>query len=246
MKCENGPMRRGHSISERELQPTRAEGDTASRAVAIDSDLGSERLELHVTNYEPGRSLPRSLEGIQEILYTASGRGTLLVDGEPHELEPRTGAYVAAGESYEVENPGPETLLLVSATAPNENGAPPAGRRTVRYDDQPSLPASGDREFRYLVTNEVGCRDLTQFFGVIAPGRAPDHSHVYDEVIYVLEGEGTLHIDGEHEPVAAGTCIHLPPLREHSLENSGAGPMKVVAVFHPAGDPASRAYEANE
>jgi len=63
------------------------------------------------------------------------------------------------------------------------------------------LPASGDREFRYLVTDEVGCRDLTQFFGVIAPGRAPDHSHVYDEVIYVLEGEGTLHIDGE-----ARTC----------------------------------------
>ena len=55
-----------------------------------------------------------------------------------------------------------------------------------------------------------------------------------------------LHIDGEREPVAAGTCIHLPPLREHSLENSGEGPMKVVAVFHPAGDPASRAYEANE
>lgn len=246
MTCENAQMRRGHSISERELQPTRAEGDTAARVVAIDSDLGSERLELHVTRYEPGRSLPRSLEGMQEILYTVSGRGKLFVDGEPHELEARTGAYVAAGESYEVENPGPDELLLVSATAPNENGAPPVGRRIVRYDDQPSLPASGDREFRYLVTDEVGCRDLTQFFGVIAPGRAPDHSHVYDEVIYVLEGEGALHIDGEHEPVAAGTCIHLPPLREHSLENSGEGPMKVVAVFHPAGDPASRAYEANE
>ncbi len=246
MTCENAQMRRGHSISERELQPTRADGDTAARVVAIDSDLGSERLELHVTRYEPGRSLPRSLEGMQEILYTVSGRGKLFVDGEPHELEARTGAYVAAGESYEVENPGPDELLLVSATAPNENGAPPVGRRIVRYDDQPSLPASGDREFRYLVTDEVGCRDLTQFFGVIAPGRAPDHSHVYDEVIYVLEGEGTLHIDGEHEPVAAGTCIHLPPLREHSLENSGEGPMKVVAVFHPAGDPASRAYEANE
>lgn len=236
----------GHSVSERELRPTRAEGDTASRAVAIDSALGSERLELHVTRYEPGRSLPRSLDGVQEILYAASGRGALLVEGETHELEPRTGAYVAAGESYEVENPGPETLLVVSATAPQESGGPPSGPRTVRYDDQPSLPASGDREFRYLVTDEVGCRDLTQFFGVIAPGRAPDHSHVYDEVIYVLEGEGTLHIDGGHEPVSAGTCIHLPPLREHSLENGGDTPMKVVAVFHPAGDPASRAYEANE
>jgi mannose-6-phosphate isomerase-like protein (cupin superfamily) len=65
-------------------------------------------------------------------------------------------------------------------------------------------------------------------------------------VIYVLEGEGALHIDDSHEPVSAGTCIHLPPFLLHSLENSGDGPMKVVATFHPAGDPASRAYEANE
>ena len=236
----------GYVVHEEELQAEAENGDTAARAVAIDSSNGSSVLELRLARYGHGRSSSHALAGVQEIIYTVSGRGTLFVNGEPHELEPRTGAYVAAGESYEVENPGPDTLVLVSATAPNENGAPPAGRRTVRYEDQPSLPASGDREFRYLVTDEVGCTDLTQFFGVIAPGRAPDHSHVYDEVIYVLEGVGTLHIDGEHEPVAAGTCIHLPPLREHSLENGGDSPMKVVAVFHPAGDPASRAYEANE
>jgi quercetin dioxygenase-like cupin family protein len=87
---------------------------------------------------------------------------------------------------------------------------------------------------------------MTQFYGVIAPGRAPDHSHVYDEVIYVLEGEGVLHGDGVDKPVSAGSCIHLPPLFVHSLENSGDAPMRIVAVFHPAGDPASRAYEANE
>ena len=92
----------GHSISEHDLQPTRAEGDTAARAVAIDSGLGSERLELHVTRYEPGRSQPRAHQDLQEMIYTVSGRGTLFVNGEPHELEPRTGAYVAAGESYEV------------------------------------------------------------------------------------------------------------------------------------------------
>jgi quercetin dioxygenase-like cupin family protein len=108
------------------------------------------------------------------------------------------------------------------------------------------LPASGDREFRYLVTDEVGCRDATQFFGIIAPGRAADHSHVYDEVIYVLEGEGVLHGGGADRPVTAGSCIHLPPFFVHSLENSGDSPMRIVAVFHPAGDPASRAYEANE
>jgi mannose-6-phosphate isomerase-like protein (cupin superfamily) len=238
---------RGYVVHEHDLESTRAEGDTAERAVAIDSSAGSAFLELHLARYDAGRSRPRTLEGVQEIMYTCSGRGTLAVGGESHELEPGTAVYVTAGETYEVENAGPETLAIVSATAPqSSNGTSAPAARTVRYADQPSLPASGDREFRYLITDEVGCTELTQFFGIIAPGRAPAHSHVYDEVIYVLEGEGTLHVRGSHEPVAAGTCIHLPPLLEHSLENSGEGPMKIVAVFHPAGDPASRAFEANE
>lgn len=235
-----------HAVAERDLDATRADGDTVTRAVAIDSALGSEVLELHVARFAPGRSQPRTLEGVQEVMYAAEGSGELIVDGRPHRLEPMTAAYVGAGETYEVDNPGPGTLLLISAVAPQTEGGPRRDRRTVRYEDQEPLPASGDREFRYLVTDEVGCTELTQFLGIIAPGRAPDHSHVYDEVIYVLEGEGMLHIDDSHEPVGAGTCIHLPPLLEHSLENSGDGPMRVVATFHPAGDPASRAYEANE
>lgn len=233
-------------VREGELQEGREDGDTAARAVAIDSEVGSEVLELHVARYEQGRSKPRSLDGVQEILYVVSGRGTVVVDGQPHELEPGTAVYVAAGESYEVDNPGSESLQIVSALAPQANGTARPERRVVRYADQPTLTASGDREFRYLVTAEAGCRDLTQFFGVIAPGRAPEHSHVYDEVIYVLEGEGVLHTEGQDEPVAAGSCIHLPPLLLHSLENSGSSFMRIVAVFHPAGDPASRAYEANE
>ena len=223
------------------LEMRRDEGDTVSRAVAIDANNGSEVLELHVVRYEQGRSKPRKLDAVQEVMYVVSGSGTLFVDGRPHELDPRTGAYVAAGESYEIESEG---LEIVSVVAPQEHGGAPPDRRTVRYADQPSLSASGDREFRYLVTDEVGCRDVTQFYGVIAPGRAPEHSHVYDEVIYVLEGEGVLHAEGSDEPVAPGSCIHLPPFLVHSLENSGDSPMRIVAVFHPAGDPASRAYEA--
>jgi mannose-6-phosphate isomerase-like protein (cupin superfamily) len=236
----------GHAVAERDLEWIREEGDIAERSVAIDAAFGSKLLELHVARYEPGRSRPRMLDGVQEVTYTAAGRGTLVVDGEPSELEPGTAAYLVSGESYEVDNPGPEILLLVSATAPQKAQGPLEGRRLVRYDDQPALPASGDREFRYLVTDEVGCKDLTQFFGVIAPGRAPEHSHVYDEVIYVLEGEGVLHTDGLDEPVEPGSCIHLPPFLLHSLENSGSSPMRIVAVFHPSGDPASRAYDANE
>jgi mannose-6-phosphate isomerase-like protein (cupin superfamily) len=236
----------GYVVHEEELQADAQNGDTAARAVAIDSSNGSSVLELHLARYGPGRSSPHTLDGEQEIMYAVSGKGSLLVDGQSHELEPGTAAYLTAGESYEIDNPGPEELLIVSATAPQDAGDTEATARTVRYADQPTLPASGDREFRYLVTDEVGCKDATQFFGVIAPGRAPDHSHVYDEVIYVLEGEGVFHGGGQDRPVRAGSCIHIPPFFVHSLENSGDAPMRIVATFHPSGDPASRAYEANE
>jgi uncharacterized OsmC-like protein len=33
---------------------------------------------------------------------------------------------------------------------------------------------------------------VTQFVGYIPVGRAPDHFHKYDEVVYVLEGDGAL------------------------------------------------------
>lgn len=231
-----------------ELEPRQAEGDTASVTRTFDAERGSEILDQQIVHYAPGRSRPAEAADRVTILYVVSGRGTIHIAGTPHELEPAAGAYVAAGETYEIENPGPEELLVIAVTAPatEQNGSTPSEQRVVREADQPNLTASGDREFRYLVTDEVGCRDVTQFRGDIAPGRAPDHSHVYNEVIYVLEGEGALHTDGEDAPVNAGSCIHLPAYLLHSLENSGDSTMRIVAVFHPAGDPASRAYEANE
>jgi quercetin dioxygenase-like cupin family protein len=116
---------------------------------------------------------------------------------------------------------------------------------TVRYADQPSLGATAEREFRYLINQDAGCLEVTQFVGVIPPSRAPDHNHTYDEVVYVIEGAGVYHIAGDEIPMSQGTCIHLPPLTRHCLENIGPGKMRVLGVFHPSGDP-SRAYIDNK
>jgi mannose-6-phosphate isomerase-like protein (cupin superfamily) len=71
----------------------------------------------------------------------------------------------------------------------------------------------------------------------------PPTPFALDEVVYVVEGEGVLHLGGASTPIAAGSCIHLPPLEEHCLENTGERPLRVLGVFHPSGDPASRASE---
>ena len=238
----------GYVVAESAVPTRTAEGDTASVQMAIDASVGCERLEQRIVRFAKGRSAERVVGDRQEVLYVAAGRGTLHLKGQAYELEPDMGVYVAAGEGYVVENPGPDELLTISVTAPREDaeGRNGSEKPTVRYADRPVLPAGKDREFRYLVNREIGCKDVTQFVGTIPPGRAPLHSHVYDEVVYVIEGEGMLHIGGESTPIASGSCMHLPPLEPHCLENTGAGPMRILGVFHPAGDPASRAYEANK
>ena len=234
----------GFVISEDSVESSREDGDTADVRLTIDRSSGSEHLEQRVIRFTPGRSKEHVLYGRQEVLYVVSGRGALIIEGREHELEPDMGAYIAAGERFEVDNPGPEELVVVAVSFAQERVAsPPPEKRTVRRADRPTLPAGEERRFEYLADEEVGNTDLTQFLGVIDPSRVPAHGHVYDEVIYVLEGEGTLHLDGETTPISAGSCIHLPPRIPHTLENHGPGPMRVLGVFHPAGDPAGRAFE---
>ena len=232
----------GFVVAEQDIVGVRTPGDTAEVRTTIDASRGCERLEQRVLRFSPGRSAERGGDGRQEILFVVSGRGTLHLDGTEHSLEPWIGAFVAPGESYSVETT--EELVLVSVTAPaSERGVGDSRRVIVRYDEQPALPATPNREFRYLVNQEAGCLDATQFVGVIPPGRAPEHSHAYDEVVYLLEGEGVYHIGGEDFALAPGTCLHLPPYVRHCIENTGSKDMKVLGVFHPSGDPASKAFE---
>jgi mannose-6-phosphate isomerase-like protein (cupin superfamily) len=227
----------GYVIDETAVEARREEGDTATTRVTIDDRCGCERLEQRVLTFAPGRSRARTSEGGEEILYVVSGRGTLVLGGTEHPLEPEMGVYVAPGEGYAIDNPGPGELKLLSVVAPAPNGATGDWERpvTVRYAEQPILPAGKDREFRYVINT----RGATQFVGSIPPGRAKDHYHLYDEVVYILQGQGVLHLEGRDDtPIAAGSCIHLPPPLPHCLENVGSGPMRVLGVFHPSGSPA--------
>jgi mannose-6-phosphate isomerase-like protein (cupin superfamily) len=235
--------RPGYVTHESEAE-ARHEHGTATARVTIDAASGCELLVQRVVHYAPGRSEPRPVGDRQELLYVVSGRGTLSLEGRDHPLEPDSGAFAAAGETYEVDNPGPEELVLVTVSAPELAGHGAGERRVVRAVDQSVLKAGADREFRFLVDKDIGCVDVTQFVGTIPPGRAPSHSHTYDEVVYVVEGEGVLHLGGTQTPIRQGSCVHLPPLVEHCLENRGANNMRVLGVFYPQGDPASRAYEA--
>jgi quercetin dioxygenase-like cupin family protein len=100
----------------------------------------------------------------------------------------------------------------------------------------------GERSFRLLVNPEVGCRSMTQFTGIIPPGRAPLHAHPYEEATYVLSGRGRLWIEDEPAgELRPGSMTFLPIGVRHTLENTTQDSLlKVLGAFSPANSPEAK------
>jgi mannose-6-phosphate isomerase-like protein (cupin superfamily) len=221
----------------------RPASDSPERST-LGATTGFPMLEQTVIELAGGESLRREPAADEEVLFVLSGTGALEFGGGSHPLEAECGVHLAPGESGIVSCAGEEPLRLVSVRIPDPATDSPAGDRNVVRElaEQEAQDASAEREFRIVADPDSGLRSATHFVGYIPPGRAPIHFHTYDEVIYVLDGEGVLHAGGASTPIGVGSCVQLPARSLHCLENSGASVMRVEAVFRPAGSPAAAYY----
>jgi len=189
-----------------------------------------------------------------ELCFVIEGAGQLSpvpassVPAPARPVRPGTGVWLPPGTSYSLAAAGPGPLrldsVLLPASAPGTepDGAESDGAGGPLLADLADQPAeiTGDRQFRVLFAPGQGCAAATQFVGEIPPGRAPFHTHTYDEVVLILAGEGVLHMGDEDRPLAPGSCLHLAPGTPHCLENTGQSTLRVLGVFHPGGSPAAK------
>jgi uncharacterized cupin superfamily protein len=171
-----------------------------------------------------------------EVLYVLGGEGELAVGGERHALRTGTAAFLAGGTVW--RGSGVRALSVLVHDPPPASAAFAVSDLTAEEKGS----ATGGRQFVLGARPELGCASATQFVGLVPPGRAPDHYHLYDEVIYILEGEGELVIGDGRAPLSAGSCVHLPARLVHCLANTGASELRLLGVFRPAGSPAEAYY----
>jgi quercetin dioxygenase-like cupin family protein len=112
----------------------------------------------------------------------------------------------------------------------------PKRRTVVHEDDVEALDLPG-RELRWLVTSgSVGAEHCSMCVIRVAPGQTvrPAHSHPNgEEAVFIISGSGRVMIEGDVQPVRAGSAVLFPQGAVHMLQNSGTEEMKVACFFAP-------------
>lgn len=210
-----------------------------SRFLLVPPERGSE-LALDLLRLDAGATLDLADDLHDTLLFAFEGEGT--ITGRP--LGAPGSGLLGAGETGGL-TAGPTGLGVVRATvgAATDLHAPMgAAVATVGLDAVEPGKATGARSFQVLHGPSNGSVRATAFVGYIPPGKAPWHYHLYDEIVWVLRGEGRLHVGEAVEPLAPGSAFRLHPREVHIVENlRETEELAVLGIFTPAGSP-SAAY----
>jgi HTH-type transcriptional repressor of puuD len=103
----------------------------------------------------------------------------------------------------------------------------------IDHHDRPVIhSASGHPSLSMVVNREVGARSMSVWTTFHEPGEVvPLHTHEYEEIIIILDGEATVTVAGESVAVHADMSIIIPPCTPHGYRNSGDGILRMIACF---------------
>jgi mannose-6-phosphate isomerase-like protein (cupin superfamily) len=85
----------------------------------------------------------------------------------------------------------------------------------------------------FEVLHETG-RSQTAVMTIAAGCDAgPEETHAGDQIVYVLEGEAIVRVDGVEHRAPAGACVMIPSGTRHHVVNPGAGPLFFLTIYAP-------------
>lgn len=97
-----------------------------------------------------------------------------------------------------------------------------------------------------MVGREHGAPNFALRQFIVEPGgHSPRHSHDYEHEVYIVEGSGTVLLDGAERPIRTGDVVYVPADHEHQFRASDVGPggagglkfLCLVPVTRNCGDP---------
>ena len=154
---------------------------------------GTKKLSQFFIELDKGSSGNVSFAESEVVLYLISGHVLVNIAGREFPAQEGCGVHIRSGEAFSLQNACDSKLCMTATVCPakDEFQLIPDGltgfdeRYSNRVIDagQSKQQASGDRFYRLLVGPQTQSKNVTQFIGMIPQSKAPEHFHLYEEVI---------------------------------------------------------------
>jgi mannose-6-phosphate isomerase-like protein (cupin superfamily) len=94
------------------------DGTMRDSVMVTDESCGAQQYTAGLFFVRPGtRGHADSHPGLEELYYIFAGRGTVVIDDEPHEIQAGDVVFIPSGATHYLKNDNPETLGLFWAMA---------------------------------------------------------------------------------------------------------------------------------
>lgn len=99
------------------------------------------------------------------------------------------------------------------------------------------FPGAVDSYIQWIFSKYDDTRDMSmRCFTIEAGGSIPTHSHPWEHVMYVLQGNGEIFSDKENFAVSEGDAIFIPENEQHGYRNTGKNAFVFICIIPNTGD----------
>lgn len=92
-------------------------------------------------------------------------------------------------------------------------------------------PDAMNAAMKVLITPENGWSGhVMRVIEIEEGGWTPKHGHPWPHINYILEGIGTLYLNGQETLVQPGSYAYVPDNEEHQFKNTGSGKMRFICI----------------
>ncbi len=211
------------------LEPVK-EDTRVRRQVLEGSTTSLSYFEVHASTLEPGKAPhpPHTHDDQEELMIVKDGTVKITINGVSKILGPGSIAFAMPKDEHGIENAGNTQatyfILKYKGKHPDPERGKQAGGSFMLDWNALKTNNTGKgyrRDFFNKATSQLNQFEMhTTALNADSVSHAP-HTHVQEEIILILRGSVTMHIDGKLYPASVGDLVFLPSRIPHALLNTG-------------------------
>ena len=109
------------TVKEKDIEGVKKDPPRVSKILISEHTVGAKNIAMGTNVTEVGSKIPGHVhEDEEEAMFVVSGKGKLVIEGDPNEypLEPGTAIFSPKGVKHEIVNVGDEPFKIVGAYSP--------------------------------------------------------------------------------------------------------------------------------